>query len=92
MCTNNLARLSKPLLFGLIVFISTGCGPSTEELDEAYEVGFDLGLAVRCTSLNRGGMPAPSAYDDSLGRGELARAFRNGYSDANSISDPCRCE
>ena len=91
MYTNNFAHFSRPVLFGLVVFILTGCGPPTEELDEAYEVGFDLGLAVRCTSLNRGSMPAPSAYDDSLGRGELARAFRNGYSQANSISDPCRC-
>lgn len=80
------------MVTGGTLAVLAACSPSVGELNEAYEVGFDLGLADRCTTLDRESMRAPKAYDDSLGSGRLADAFSSGYAEAKSIGNPCRCD
>lgn len=77
-----------------VVVLSVGCDsePSSEMLDEAYRVGFDMGLADECSRRGEIKEPMPSAYDDSLDGGKLAAAFQAGYWDARNQSRPCKCD
>jgi hypothetical protein len=79
------------LSVGLILVLAS-CGkgsPGAEKLDEAYRVGYDMGIADECGREGERREPMPSAYDDSLGEGELASAFQAGYSAARSEAQPC---
>ena len=84
--------ISLTAIVTIIMFSLSGCGskpsPSTSE---AYEVGFDLGIADRCGRTDRRSMQMPSAYDDSMGSGKLENAFSNGYNQAMSEANPCKC-
>lgn len=69
-------------IMGLIIAAAAflvGCDsePSPQQLDEAYSVGYDLGVADECGGERH--EPMPSAYDDSLDEGYLADAFQQGY-------------
>ena len=66
------------------------CGDSGPTADEAYRVGFDIGLADECGRQGVRREPMPSAYDDSLGKNELTSAFQAGYSEARNQTRPCR--
>lgn len=70
-----------------------GCdaGPSSEMQDEAYRVGFDMGLADECSQRGESSDPVPSAYDDSLDGGVLEDAFQQGYHAARAQARPCKC-
>ena len=68
----------------------TACGNSGPTPDEAYRVGYDMGIADECGRDGVRKEPMPSAYDDSLDDGQLASAFQNGYWTARNESRPCR--
>lgn len=73
------------------VMTLAGCGGSGPSVDEAYRVGYDIGLADECgREGERRGEQMPSAYDDSLSDGELASAFQTGYWAARNQSQPCK--
>lgn len=86
-------RMSGLLYLIALALVLVGCdaGPSTEMQDEAYRVGFDIGLADECSARGEIKEPMPSAYDDSLDGGELAGAFQQGYADARRQAQPCKC-
>lgn len=65
------------------------CGDSGPSLDEAYNVGYHMGLADKCSKRGVVKEPMPSAYDDSLGEGKLTSAFQSGYWTAWNESKPC---
>ena len=69
-----------------------GCDrePSAEMLDEAYRVGYDVGLADECGRHGVRIEPMPSAYDDSLDEGHLTAAFQAGYYSARGEEHPCK--
>lgn len=48
--------------------ILAGCGDSGPTADEAYRVGYDIGLADECSRYGERKEQMPSAYDDSLGK------------------------
>lgn len=76
-----------------VIAILVGCGdpePSAAMLEEAYQVGYDIGLADECGRHGVRKQPMPSAYDDSLGSGELTAAFQDGYHRARNEAQPCR--
>ena len=73
----------------------TACGDSGQTADEAYadeayRVGYYIGIADECGKDGVRTEPMPSAYDDSLGDGVLTSAFQNGYWDAVNETQPCR--
>jgi hypothetical protein len=76
-----------------LTLVLFGCdtGPSPDMQDEAYRVGFDLGLADECSQRGESSDPVPSAYDDSLDGGQLEDAFQQGYHDARAQAQPCKC-
>ena len=55
-----------------------GCskGPTT---DEAWRVGYDMGIADECRKEGERIEPLRSAYDDSTGANKLNSAFQTGY-------------
>lgn len=61
-------------------------------LDEAYRVGFDMGLADECSRRGVVKEQMPSAYDDSLDEGKLELAFQSGYYAARNETRPCKYE
>jgi hypothetical protein len=69
--------------------LSTGCsqGPT---VDEAWRVGYDMGIADECGREGERREPMPSAYDDSTSANELASAFQNGYWTARRQEQPCK--
>lgn len=77
------------LLATSVLIASCGGGQKPTE-EEAYQVGFDLGIVDRCGPPNRRNQPMPAAYDDSLGSGKLEAAFSDGYNDAHAVQNPCR--
>ncbi|MFC1665390.1 hypothetical protein ACFL17_07150 [Pseudomonadota bacterium] len=68
----------------------TSCRDSGPSLDEAYNVGYDMGLADECSRRGVVKQPMPSAYDDSLGEGKLESAFQSGYWAARNETRPCK--
>lgn len=72
------------------VFLSS-CGDSGATVDEAYRVGYYIGIADECGGRGVIKEPMPSAYDDSLDDGELTSAFQSGYWAARNESRPCKC-
>ena len=84
-----LSRGNRSLVMGAILLLAA-CGDSGPSEDEAYRVGYDLGLADECS--RRGGTTqvVPSAYDDSLGEGKLESAFQRGYWAARNAIRPCK--
>lgn len=72
-----------------VVFVG-GCGDSKPPESEAYQVGVDMGIADKCGARDRSGMPMPSAYDDSMEKGELEAAFSAGYNAGQSSDYPCK--
>jgi hypothetical protein len=78
-------------LIGAVVgLLISGCSDNAPNTDEAYRVGYDIGIADECGSDGVRIEPMPSAYDDSMGEGELATAFQAGYRDARGKDRPCR--
>lgn len=73
----------------MILLVSCNNQGPTE--DEAYRVGYDIGIADECGRHGVIKEPMPSAYDDSLGEGKLAAAFQSGYWAARNEASPCRC-
>ena len=76
----------------ILILIATFCGACGNEgptPDEAYRVGYDIGLADECGRHGVRREAMPSAYDDSLDDGELASAFQDGYNEARSLDQPC---
>ncbi len=66
-----------------------GCskGPTT---DEAWRVGYDLGIADECGREGVRRQRMPSAYDDFTGAKKLHTAFQNGYWTARREEQPCK--
>lgn len=83
-------RVRNILACTVTVVMLASCGDSGPLEDEAYNVGYDMGLADECSRRGEGGDPVPSAYDDSLGSGELESAFQSGYWAARNESHPCK--
>jgi hypothetical protein len=73
-----------------VVMALAGCGDSGPTVDEAYRVGYDIGLSDECGRHGVRTEPMPSAYDDSLSEGKLASAFQDGYWTARNESRPCK--
>ena len=71
-----------------LFLVGCGRGPTPQE---AFNVGFDLGIADRCGRINRSRTQMPSAYDDSMGRGRLEAAFSDGYNQAKRQPNACQC-
>ena len=89
--TMHRARLQGSLIIVIAATtILVGCGDSSPSVDEAYRVGYDIGLADECGRHGVRKEPMPSAYDDSLGKGKLASAFQSGYWAARNESQPCK--
>ena len=63
--------------------------PPWPGMDEAYEVGFAMGLAERCGLDRQWSRGMPSRYDDSLGEAQVASAFQSGYAEARALDRPC---
>lgn len=80
--------------FLTVVIVTTGiltaCGDSRPTADEAYRVGYDMGIADECGRHGVRKEPMPSAYDDSTGANKLASAFQNGYWTARRQEQPCK--
>jgi hypothetical protein len=72
------------------VMLLANCGDSGPSEDEAYNVGYDMGLADECGRRGVVKQPMPSAYDDSLDEGKLASAFQSGYWAARNETRPCK--
>lgn len=83
-------RVKSPLGACLLFAALAGCGDSGPPVDEAWRVGYDMGIADVCGRDGIRKEPMPSAYDDSLGKGELSAAFQAGYQTARSEARPCR--
>lgn len=79
-------------IFAIIgaVMLPASCGDSGPSDGEAYNVGYDMGLADECSRRGVVKQPMPSAYDDSLDAGRLASAFQNGYWAARNDARPCK--
>ena len=77
-------------LMPIFTILLTGCGSSEPTADEAYRVGYDIGLSDECSRYGERKEQMPSAYDDSLDKGELSSAFQDGYWAARSESRPCK--
>lgn len=89
-----MTKVSLKRVYLVIIIISvllTSCGDSGPTVDEAYRVGYDIGIADECGRRGVIKEPMPSAYDDSLDDGELASAFQSGYWAARDESRPCKC-
>ena len=71
------------------IFLMVGCAEEITE-DEAYYVGYDLGIADACGKHGVRNDPVPSAYDDSVDVGRLSSAFQDGYWKARNDSNICR--
>ena len=71
------------------IFLMVGCAEEIET-DEAYDVGYDSGIADACGKHGVRHGPVPSAYDDSLDEGLLASAFQEGYWNARNDRNICR--
>lgn len=82
-----MTRTAQSLVF---VFALAACGGDQPSLDEAYRVGYDMGIADMCGREGIRTEPMPSAYDDSMGEGVLASSFQNGYWTARNASRPCK--
>lgn len=85
---NRLRSLSWIVPF--FAFMLTGCEDSGPTADEAYRVGYDIGLSDECSRYGERKEQMPSAYDDSLGKGELSSAFQDGYWAARREPRPCK--
>jgi hypothetical protein len=75
------------VLFGMTVALAA-CGPSHEDLDAAYDAGYDAAWREKC----RGQvlpLMMPSQFDDSTGSGRLVSMYRSGY--AEGKNDPGLC-
>ena len=68
------------LLTILCLVLLSSCSDDEITTNEAYDVGYAIGIADACGKHGvRRGVPAPSAYDDSLDEGRLSDAFQGGY-------------
>lgn len=74
----------------LISLLLVACSDPGPTADEAYRVGYDIGLADVCGRHGVRKEPMPSAYDDSLDEGVLTDAFQDGYWTARGESRPCK--
>lgn len=72
------------------VMVLTSCGDPGPPEDEAYNVGYDMGLADECSHRGVLKQPMPSAYGDSLDEGKMASAFQRGYWAARNETRPCK--
>ena len=81
--------ISANLMIIAATLLITSCD-DPPPLDEAYSAGYDSGIADECGSQGERRQPMPSAYDDSLGDGELASAFQQGYWNARNQTKPCK--
>lgn len=79
-------------IFAIIgaVMLLASCGDSGPSEEEAFHVGYDMGLADECSTRGVVKQPMPSAYDDSLDEGKLASAFQGGYWAARNETRPCK--
>ena len=81
---------SSPIFFALLISSSCDSKPSElEKMDEAYEVGYLIGIADTCGRTDESLM-MPKSYDDSLDSGLMATAFKNGYNAANASDEICQ--
>jgi len=75
------------VVFGFALALA-GCGPSDDDLDNAYDAGYDAAWREKCR-----GQPLPqmmpSQFDDSMGDGKLVSMYRAGYADAKDESSLC---
>jgi hypothetical protein len=79
------------LLTVLCVAAFAFCDDEEITTNEAYDVGYDTGVADACGKHGvRRGVPVPSAYDDSLDEGRLSDAFQGGYWTARNDPSICR--
>ena len=85
-----LIKLKLHVFIILITLSLTACGDPGPTVDEAYRVGYDMGIADVCGRHGVRTEPMPSAYDDSLDEGVLTEAFQDGYWTARGESRPCK--
>jgi hypothetical protein len=78
------------LLILTAMLTQISCGESGPTESEAYNVGYDMGLADECSRRGVIKQPMPSAYDDSLKNNRLAQAFQSGYWAARNETTPCK--
>ena len=85
--------MTRAFIFIAIALALGGCGESDSErlrlMDEAYEVGFAMGIAERCGLDHRWSRDIPSRYDDSRDEWKMAAAFQSGYGQARALERPC---
>ena len=74
----------------VVMMMLASCSDSGPSVDEAYNVGYDMGLADECSRRGVVKQPMPSAFDDSLAEGKLASAFQSGYWAARNETHPCK--
>ena len=74
----------------LITLSLMACSDPGPAVEEAYRVGYDMGIADVCGRHGVRTEPMPSAYDDSLDEGVLTEAFQSGYWDARNEPRPCK--
>ena len=82
--------MKRYLYITLITLSLVACGDPGPTVEEAYKVGYDMGIADECGRQGVRKEPMPSAYDDSLDEGVLEEAFQSGYWDARHESRPCK--
>ena len=83
-------RVRNLCVITIAAMVLTSCGDSGPSVDEAYNVGYHMGLAYACSRRGVVKEPMPSAYDDSLGEGKLESAFQSGYWAARNETRPCK--
>jgi len=85
-----MTRIDSRIIVIFTPLVLFGCSDSGPSEDEAYRVGYDIGLSDECGSQGVRIEQMPSAYDDSLEEGKLTSAFQDGYWEARNETQPCK--
>ena len=76
------------ILSVIIGFLLVACGPGDDQLEQAFDAGWNVAYRERCRDIEPPLM-IPKKYDDSLKNGELVRYYRRGIAEANSDRGLC---
>lgn len=72
-----------------LALLLVGCGPSQDQLDEAYAAGYNSIWRDKCRNIPQP-MFVPQKYDDSLGSGKVIGAYDAGIADAQANPHLCK--
>lgn len=76
------------ILSVIIGFLLVACGPDDDQLEQAFDAGWNMAYKERCRGIEPPLM-MPKKYDDSQKNGELVRHYRHGIAEAKSDRDLC---